>query len=617
MATLEDGCCVQEVVDDNGGSGATGPTGATGPAGQAAFTTTTADYVQPAIAATVIVDVLNSDWIGVGEAAFVTTGGYYVVTAKPDSTHVTLQNTGAAGNASPGANIAFPAELSCAGVQGAAGPVGPTGGTGPAGPATRSVVADWAALIALDCTTFVAGHECFVVSLLDTCTLSATALASDTTPGPLRIATATNAPVGLKWSRRGDTNEIWKRVTTFFFNNTTGSDEAAGSSSITPLKTAEEFYRRTGGQVTNNTTFTIQDGNYSFDMPIHAVAPGNSRARITVIGTPATAGSGTVSSTTARTGNVSAQLTSTALSMAGFEGNIIRMTSGAITGSICPIVSDLGANTAEIEPGFCTDPAGGSSGLPANGTTFDVLAPAQTLSMATSLGVEATFKYFLLSDRIQTPLFVTVGCKISQMSAGSYASASYVGRLVGSSITSTVTIQAGAVSIEYCAVLDQVNVTGGSSVSVSKTVGRKATPTNGIFNVGNNDGSLTGVAGIASIVMSDVGLQGATNAAGLYVGAGGFAAISASPFYGSGGQYGVTIANGGRVQVAVGITNPTITGTASDILIDGVTSHIPPLIGGLVTPAAQPMTTWAAWAAAPFSTQVVKYGSGSSLIKGV
>jgi hypothetical protein len=463
----------------------------------------------------------------------------------------------------------------------------------------------------------VAGHEVFVSSFLDTFTLSATALASSASPGPYRIATALNAPAGLKWCRRGDTNEVWKQQTPWVFNNTSGNDENVGSA-LLPLKTVEEFYRRTAGSVTNNTQFTIQDGNYSFDMPIHAVAPGNSRARITVTGTPTQVATGTVSSTTAQAANNSARLTSTALSFAGLEGYILRMTSGAITGSIAPIVSDLGANTAEIPPGFCTDPSGGASGLPANGTTFEVLQPVQTISMATSLGVEATFKYFVCSDRIQTPLFVNVGCLVSNMSFLQASSTGYAGRMIGCSVmTTTVTIESSNVYFGYCAVLAQVNVANGSTLYLNKTVGRKATPSNAIFNVGNNDGSATGAAGCASLICNDVGLHEATNAAGIYVGAGGFCSVVASPLYGSGSEYGVSIANGGRMQIAVGITNPTVTGTSADILIDGVTTHIPPLVNGLVVPAPQPMVTWAAWAAAPFSTQVLKYGSGSSLIKGV
>jgi len=619
----------QEIVQPgSGGGGATGPTGPTGPAGPTgptgptgpagaagvnAFTTTTADFAMPAVSGTVNVAVVDSTWIPVGETVFIETAGYLVVTATPDSTHVTVQNNGLPGNAAPATNIVTGAKVSPGGVQGA---TGATGATGPTGPTTRSVVATIAALQALDAATFAEGHEVFVVSLLDTFVLATTSLASDTSPGPYRVIAALNAPAGTKWVRRQDTAETWRRVTTWFFNNTTGNDENAGSTSITPLKTAEEFYRRTSGNCPNNCTFTIQDGNYSFDMPIHVPSPGISRARITVIGTPTQVATGSVASTTARSGNTSAQLTSAALSFAGLEGDILRMTSGAISGSICPIVSDLGANTAEIEPGFFSDPAGGSNGLPANGTTFEVLAPAQTISLATSLGVEATFKYFLASDRLQTPLFVMVGCKVSQLSTGLSQSASWSGRFVGCSFTASTTVQSSNAALTGCAVLDQINIACGSFLSAASCVGRKATPANAIFNVGNNDSSATGGQGAASITLSDVGLQGATNAAGLYVGAGGFAAITGD-VYGSGSQYGVSAANGGKVQVAVGITNPTVTGTASDILLDGATSHIPPLQTGLVPQPASAMTTWAAWAAAPFSTNVVKYSTLTSLIKGV
>jgi hypothetical protein len=91
------------------------------------FTTTTADFTQPAISGTVNVTVLNSTWIAVGEPMLMATGGSYLVTAVPDTTHVTLQNLGYAGNETVGNNITAGKLLTPSGFKGDTGAAGPAG----------------------------------------------------------------------------------------------------------------------------------------------------------------------------------------------------------------------------------------------------------------------------------------------------------------------------------------------------------------------------------------------------------------------------------------------------------------------------------------------------------
>ena len=57
-------------------------------------TTTTADFTQPSVGATVNVSVVDSSSFSLGESVFITNGGSYSVTATPDGTHVTLSNLG-------------------------------------------------------------------------------------------------------------------------------------------------------------------------------------------------------------------------------------------------------------------------------------------------------------------------------------------------------------------------------------------------------------------------------------------------------------------------------------------------------------------------------------------
>jgi hypothetical protein len=67
--------------------------------GQGAFTTTTANFTQPAILATVSVPMVSTVWLAVGQFLFIASGGLYQVSSITDSTHAVLMNVGWGGNA--------------------------------------------------------------------------------------------------------------------------------------------------------------------------------------------------------------------------------------------------------------------------------------------------------------------------------------------------------------------------------------------------------------------------------------------------------------------------------------------------------------------------------------
>lgn len=85
--------------------------------GQNAFTTTTADFTVPAIGDTVAIAVANSQWAAIGQNVFVEGAGYFEVTAKSDSTHMTIEYLDVGGNTNAGNNIVSGAEVSPAGPQ--------------------------------------------------------------------------------------------------------------------------------------------------------------------------------------------------------------------------------------------------------------------------------------------------------------------------------------------------------------------------------------------------------------------------------------------------------------------------------------------------------------------
>ena len=80
----------------------------------------------PAVGATVVLAVTESGWASVGQTVYVNAAGYFTATAKPDTTHLTVQNTGATGNVAPGTVVAFPCAVSPAGIPGVNGAPGLT-----------------------------------------------------------------------------------------------------------------------------------------------------------------------------------------------------------------------------------------------------------------------------------------------------------------------------------------------------------------------------------------------------------------------------------------------------------------------------------------------------------
>ncbi|MEM9449960.1 MAG: hypothetical protein AAGA75_15655 [Cyanobacteria bacterium P01_E01_bin.6] len=99
--------------------------------GNSGFTTTTANFTQPAIGSTVDISVESADWVSNGQTLFVQGGGYYTAT-RLSSQSLRLTNLGLTANASPSATINGSAKVSPAGEKGSDGTNGVDGADGAA-----------------------------------------------------------------------------------------------------------------------------------------------------------------------------------------------------------------------------------------------------------------------------------------------------------------------------------------------------------------------------------------------------------------------------------------------------------------------------------------------------
>jgi hypothetical protein len=79
----------------DGGMGSQGPQGPQGPAGQPAYTTVTADFIQPIVAGLVTIEVGSSSWLVAGLPIAIDAVGVYLISDIPDSTHITIQASNA------------------------------------------------------------------------------------------------------------------------------------------------------------------------------------------------------------------------------------------------------------------------------------------------------------------------------------------------------------------------------------------------------------------------------------------------------------------------------------------------------------------------------------------
>src|SRR6185295_1210826 len=94
-------CDDQVSVQIPGATGAAGADGADGADGVDSFTTLTSGFTMPAVDANVVIQVVDSTWMGAGQKIFIEGAGYFDFVSSTSSTNATVTNLGYTGNASP------------------------------------------------------------------------------------------------------------------------------------------------------------------------------------------------------------------------------------------------------------------------------------------------------------------------------------------------------------------------------------------------------------------------------------------------------------------------------------------------------------------------------------
>lgn len=97
--------------------------------GISAFTTTTADYTQPAVNSNVVIPVVQAAWLALGQIIYIENGGFYSVVSI-SGMNVTAKNLGYESNVAVSTVVDASSKVSAAGLKGDQGPQGIQGAQG-------------------------------------------------------------------------------------------------------------------------------------------------------------------------------------------------------------------------------------------------------------------------------------------------------------------------------------------------------------------------------------------------------------------------------------------------------------------------------------------------------
>jgi hypothetical protein len=439
--------------------------------------------------------------------------------------------------------------------------------------------------------------------------------------------------------------------------NPAANDENDGKTALTPLKTLAEVATRLSVASMVNYTINLMSNTNStdtFDYNPHLNGQGLTggggidvgvTSFVNIVGRQTVAASGVV---TSATGTTPATNTQASLDVAGVVwtpllGSLVVMTSGALAGYQAYVIKDLGSNTARMSdwwnPTGVTPGGSGSNGTfaaigaaPAPGDTYNIVTltqfnatyrnagnPARVqinfqnlqFTAAANITVEGATNSFITCQMLCNLIAVMwvnefaqyYGCLLNTVSA-QLLNFDMRLRFIGSALLNTsvqafntgraefinTVVQGGSVFVGrgFTGLPGDTSELGGQIAIFAQAPGA---PTNQSIGLGIFDSPAQGFSAVR----------------------GGILGIDA-PLYGSGNTtYGLTVSDGGAIMVRTGVS-PTITGTTAALQLEGAATAIPPLVAGTTVPAASALTTWAQWAAGPFSGNVMDYTAGSKII---
>lgn len=434
-----------------------------------------------------------------------------------------------------------------------------------------------------------------------------------------------------QWLRQQEVNPRWSRQLTWEIDSAADPENTGSTGSPIPLG---EWCRRvrmsTGGTYTLNVIGSIATTDiFAPSISVVPATAATSSTRINVVGTRTVLASGTFSATTSTVTatNTQGTVTDVSITWSTYLGRHIRVTSGPVSGTVAVILKDLGGGTAMVSEWGTEAGLGTITAAPGAGVTFEIvaeptwpipIAPLNPLAAGAlpsiSTGIVVELQNFEITTAVGLPgtQFNFRGCRhlTAVPAIGDFSNINFISSAwFFSSLTSALSIQqssaaivlGGAVNARFRVFLNGLLrisnfvMTGSSIQSGSGAF----FPGRGVVNMptGTKFGVFDGPAGEPSL---DIRRQ--------------MMFMVGGTLYGSGNTVATSVKDDGEVCVNSTLT-PTLTGT-TELSLEGVGTALPGLeaSAGAVLPAAAALTTWAQWAAAPFTRNVINYTKGSKII---
>lgn len=468
---------------------------------------------------------------------------------------------------------------------------------------TTPTVANIAALAAIDTTGLANGVEELVSTVQDKFTFNAASLA---VADGISIVAPTVGPG--RWFRRLRPNYDWMSryaATSPNIDTATGDDENDGSAG-SPLKTWKELRRRIPFFTKDMTAIIAAGSVFAADDPIMwqpiCLQEQVAVPTLRITGTRTLGPNLIVAASTDELGNAAPTLTVAA--MVWTPNTKLQATSGAQSGATTSVVFDLGAGVART--GTWRSAIGIRVPPPAPGDTVAIYTNPFTPQLTI-----ASDTCFVFVQNIDT--------------------ASYTATTTRLNLVRTCTIS-GVIAFTTPGLFNFQGVTFGANVAINN----QATGARVFFNdcqFVRTGAAFPNIQAIQNcfIQLFNAVIQGGgvectqgalmtLNSAGIFD-APGFAVDSHDggqievngTIYGTGSALGSRARENGNIRVFFTIT-PTLASVGQELQLEFGATAIPELVAGAAVPAASALTSWALWAAAPFTRNVMSYRTGSVII---
>ena len=411
-----------------------------------------------------------------------------------------------------------------------------------------------------------------------------------------------------------------------FIDPAAGSDDNDGLNAGTALKTFAELARRVPvlrqsiavnyNSATSPAATDVLAWNpiVRWDRNLTATVPAVSINGVITAGALPAGATGILATSSNVVGNVPAQISDTGgAGVAWPVGTLLEATSGASSGARSYVMLDEGAGVASV--GVWRNAAGTANATPpAPGDTYRVITLTQVPNVELTGTAFFTLKNLHVLEWSQTaqcdsPAITFNLCKLlftTFAPAGGTSvvmNSSFYGGGTVFLVSSGVVCNCSGTSFDRRLVTQRMRCSSGGRLLLSNGYIQGAAGSSGLAIAGPfaSDGIPGGVVGA-----SNFGVRGVTATAAIEVRKGGLLNVTGA-LWGSGNTgKGTTVLEGGRCSVLSTVT-PTLASVGQELELDGQATAIPALVGGLVVPVAAALTTWAQWAAAPFTRNVVGY----------